>query len=133
MATNGVPMFTKAEKGTLIQCANFTVALHRLSTQLLADGCTDVTLPPYPRAELIKILNGDTEHKKSKLQGAELDEYLGKQLVCVPFNDPDLQGIVDIARNTPVEDVVIKLKKAYSCATEIRQDCLKLLSFWERA
>ena len=112
MAANGVPMFSEEQKKTLNECGNFAVALQRCVTQLLADGCTNVVLPQFPKSELLTILNGDAgEKKKSKLQGAELDEYLRNQLVGVAFNEPDLQDIADIVRNTPMAIVVEKLKK----------------------
>ena len=46
-------------------------------------------------------------------------------MVGVHFNDTDLQGIVEISRNTPTEDVISELKKGLQLCNRNKARLLK--------
>ena len=72
--------FSDSELQTLCQCEVFANTLLKITSDLRKGPNTSEKLPPFPKADLMKILCGSKSKPDKTLRGQELHEYLNSKI-----------------------------------------------------
>ena len=107
--------YTPDELDVLIRCDYFNSELSLMLFQLNADGQTTVTLPHFPRKQLMDIVTGRSRARKkdsdSVLRGEALHLYLKSKLIVSARETDFLVGAVDFQYTTSLTLISDKLKE----------------------
>ena len=108
--------FSHSELQTLRQCEDFANALLKITSDLRkgADTSEKLPLPPFPKADLLKMMTLDTKPDKT-LRGEELHAYLNSKIVSADAKPDEItlppQNIN--INKMKMKDVLPGLKKGY--------------------